>query len=105
MTALETAAPVDLSMPVADDFAVARALKAPEAVLEAGREPAGQRELSSVAGLTLREAEDLLDWLHNQGCTGLEAALGEGGVTVRCVCPPGLRLERDEGGAVCLAWG
>jgi hypothetical protein len=56
-----------------------------------------------VAGLTLREAEELLDWLENQGCTGLEVAhRGGTGFVVRCVCPPGLRLGRDEGGRVRL---
>ena len=34
------------------------------------------------AGLTLAQAEDLLDWLEAHGYTGLEASLGEGGVTV-----------------------
>jgi CheY-like chemotaxis protein len=56
-----------------------------------------------VAGLTLTEARDLLDWLKNQGCTNLEASFQAGaGFAVRCVCPPGLRLGRDEAWAVRL---
>jgi hypothetical protein len=53
-----------------------------------------------VSRLTLAEAESLLDWLQNQGCTGLGVALEERGAAVYCVCPPGWRLYRDEGGAV-----
>jgi hypothetical protein len=52
------------------------------------------------------EAEDLLDWLENQGCTGVEVAHREGtGFAVRYVCPPALRLGRDEGGKVRLFKG
>jgi CheY-like chemotaxis protein len=78
----------------------------PEALLEAIQAPAQGGEEArgpdSVSGLTLAEAEGLLDRLQNQGCEKLEASLDEGGVTVRCVCPPGLRLTRDAGGAVRL---
>jgi len=45
-----------------------------------------------VAGLTLTQARDLLDWLENHGCTGLEVShQEETGFAVRCVCPPGSR--------------
>ena len=56
----------------------------------------------SVSGLTLAQAEGLLDWLQNRGCTNLRAALGTQGVTVSCACPPGLRLARDARGDVGL---
>src|SRR5437763_4291879 len=60
-------------------------------------------EAGWVTGLTLTEAQDLLDWLENHGCTGLEVSCPEGtAFAVRCVCPPGLRLGRDQGGQVCL---
>jgi CheY-like chemotaxis protein len=56
-----------------------------------------------LTGLTLAEARDLLDWLENNGCAGLEASFGTGGeVAVRCVCPPGLRLGRDGEGRPAL---
>jgi hypothetical protein len=51
---------------------------------------------------SLIEAEDLLDWLQNQGCTQIALRLIDDQVTVRCVCPPGLRLMRDADGKVCL---
>jgi hypothetical protein len=57
-----------------------------------------------VGGLTLAEARDLLDWLENHGCTGVEVCAEEGaGWGVRCACPPGFRLARDAGGRVRLA--
>ncbi len=33
----------------------------------------------TVSGLTLADAEGLLDWLEARGCTGLRASLGEDG--------------------------
>jgi hypothetical protein len=37
-----------------------------------------------VTGLTLAQARELLDWLENQGCTGLEVSCQDGiGFTVR----------------------
>jgi hypothetical protein len=57
-----------------------------------------------VTGLTLAEAEGLLDWLENQGCTALRVAVGEEGVTVSGLIPPGMRLARDKSGKVCLVW-
>jgi hypothetical protein len=51
---------------------------------------AGERD--SVSGLTFGAAQGLLDWLQNQGCTQLQAAIQADGVTVSCVSPPGLRL-------------
>jgi hypothetical protein len=42
-----------------------------------------------VVGLTHRQAEGLLDWLQNHGCTKVEVELEEGGgFTVRFVFPP-----------------
>jgi CheY-like chemotaxis protein len=74
----------------------------PEALLRVVQGGAGPGAGGSVGGLTLAEAEGLLDWLENQGCTGFRVALEEAGVVARCVCPPGLRLARDEGGTVRL---
>jgi CheY-like chemotaxis protein len=56
----------------------------------------------SVSGLTFSEAESLLDWLQNQGCTHIQAGAEPDGVTVSCVCPPGIRLFRDVQGRVRL---
>jgi CheY-like chemotaxis protein len=74
-----------------------------EALLAVIRPLAQPGQAEWVTGLSLTEARDLLDWLENQGCTGLEVSCPEGaGFAVRCVCPPGLRLGRDEGGQVRL---
>jgi CheY-like chemotaxis protein len=74
----------------------------PDALLEAvrGPEPEGR-----VSGLTLVQAEELLDWLQNHGCTGLQLVREEGHVTVRFECPPGLRLVRDADGRARLERG
>jgi CheY-like chemotaxis protein len=59
-----------------------------------------------VTGMTLTQARELLDWLENHGCTGLEVSCDEeAGFGVRCLCPPGLRLGRDAAGAVRLRPG
>jgi CheY-like chemotaxis protein len=56
-----------------------------------------------ISGLTMTQAQELLDWLENHGCTGLEIQhQSETGFAVRCVCPPGLKLARNERGAVHL---
>jgi CheY-like chemotaxis protein len=76
-----------------------------EAVLEiVGREikPKDELRATVVSGLTKSQAEDLLDWLANQRCTGLAVSIAEDGFVVRCVCPPGLRLVQQEGGGVRL---
>jgi CheY-like chemotaxis protein len=75
-----------------------------DALLAAVGPQAGPGEAGGVSNLTFAEAEELLDLLQRQNCSGLEVTLeeDEGGVTVRCLCPPGLRLVRDEGGAVRL---
>lgn len=77
----------------------------PDDVLQAVRSSARPGGSDSVSGLTLAQAEELLDWLENQGCTQLRAELADGGVTVACICPPGLRLARDQAGAVRLQGG
>jgi DNA-binding response OmpR family regulator len=59
-------------------------------------------EMAVVSELTAREAEDLLDWLENQGCTDLEVTLDDKTFTVRCVCPPGIRLTREDDGELHL---
>jgi hypothetical protein len=49
-----------------------------------------------VVGLTYQQAEDLLDWLANHGCTKAEVELDEaGGFAVRFASPPGHRWARD----------
>jgi CheY-like chemotaxis protein len=73
------------------------------ALLTLAQEQLRQPEVGAVSGLNLRQAERLLDWLERQGCVNLGLALDpEGGVAVHAVCPPGLRLVRDEHGDVCL---
>ena len=61
--------------------------------LQAG---AGTGAPGSVSGLTLAEAEGLLDWLENHGCTKLEVSIGSESVTVRCLCPPGFQRSLEE---------
>jgi len=65
-----------------------------EVLLEAVRGP-GPLEVREFSGLTLAEAEGLLDWLENHGCTKTEVSMGSEGVTVRCLCPPGFQRSRE----------
>jgi CheY-like chemotaxis protein len=61
------------------------------------------RRSAWVDGLTMRQAEELLDWLERQGCTHLEAACPTGDLfAVRGLCPPDLSLVRDPDGGVRL---
>jgi CheY-like chemotaxis protein len=69
-------------------------------LLDAVREPA--ERFGFVSGLTLSQAEELLDWLQNHGCTSLEVMLDGSGATVRCLCPPGSRLVVDADGTARL---
>jgi CheY-like chemotaxis protein len=55
-----------------------------------------------LAGLTMAEARDVLDWLERSGCDGLAVSCQGRHFAVRCDCPPGLRLGRDASGRVCL---
>jgi CheY-like chemotaxis protein len=55
-----------------------------------------------MTGLGRDEAEDLLDWLEQQGCTQLEVDLRDDGWAVGCACPPGLHLGRNARGEVTL---
>jgi hypothetical protein len=64
--------------------------------------PASACERAVLTCSSLAEAEDLLDWLENHGCTDIEVSLDAGQVVVRCACPVGLRLVRDEAGALEL---
>jgi len=57
------------------------------AAVPAGR-PA-RRQGGARAGLTLAQAEELLDWLEAHGCSGLGACLLEGGVAVYWDGPAG----------------
>jgi CheY-like chemotaxis protein len=63
-----------------------------------------QAEAEWITGLGLTEAQQLMDWLENNGCAGLELDMrNEEGFAVRCCQPPpGLRLGRDENGTVRL---
>jgi hypothetical protein len=54
------------------------------------------------AGLSKQKAEELLDWLEDQGCTQLSVTLEEGGFAVRWLCPHGLHLVQQEGGDLQL---
>jgi CheY-like chemotaxis protein len=72
----------------------------PADLLDALRGPAASAATTRLSGLTLGEAESLLDWLQHQGCTGLRVALEEEGAAVYCICPPGWHVYRDESGAV-----
>lgn len=63
---------------------------------------AGESPATVVSGLSKPEAEDLLDWLENHGCTGLAVTAEGDNFAVRCICPPGLHLVAQEGGAVRL---
>jgi CheY-like chemotaxis protein len=62
----------------------------------------GNPPATVISGLTKAQAEDVLDWLENHGCTGLAVTAEEDGFAVRCLCPPGLRLVPHEGGGVRL---
>ncbi len=72
-----------------------------EALLKAVQEPLPPKE-ETVTGLTLAQAEMLLDWLQNQGATQMKTALGEDGVIVRFVCPPRREMLREANGAIRL---
>jgi DNA-binding NarL/FixJ family response regulator len=56
----------------------------------------GEVKAAVVSGLTKTQAEDMLDWLENHSCTGLAVTNEEGGYAVRCICPPGFRLDQAE---------
>ena len=74
----------------------------PSQLLAVVAEQVRRTEVASVSELTARQAEDLLDWLEDQGCTNLEVTLDEDSFTVRCDCPPGLRLAQEDDGEVHL---
>jgi CheY-like chemotaxis protein len=74
----------------------------PDVLMEVVRGPATQKQPGVASGLTLAQAEELLDWLENQGCTQLEMTMTDDGVTVRCLCPPGRRLVQNESGQVLM---
>jgi CheY-like chemotaxis protein len=72
-------------------------------ILEVVHRQVTPAQLEWVSGLNLTQAQELLDWLENHGCTRLAMQCrGEAGFAVRCACPPGLKLNRDEWGAVHL---
>jgi CheY-like chemotaxis protein len=77
-----------------------------EALLEVVRRQVGPSRPGWVTGLSLTQAQNLLDWLENHGCTGVELCHQQAeGFAVRCACPPGFRLARDAGGSVRLVEG
>jgi CheY-like chemotaxis protein len=55
-----------------------------------------------VSGLTKAQAEKVLEWLEDRGCTGLVVTTEPAGFAVRCVCPPGFRLDQEEDGGLRL---
>ena len=55
-----------------------------------------------LAGLSLAEARDALASLEREGCDGLALSCQGRSFSVRCACPPGLRLGRDGRGRVRL---
>ena len=62
----------------------------------------GQVKAAVVSGLTKTQAEEVMHWLEHHGCTGLAATTEEAGFAVRCVCPPGFRLDQEENGGLRL---
>jgi hypothetical protein len=58
----------------------------------------GKRVRPSEAAVLLEmtpvEAEDLLDWLENQGCTIPQAYWDSREATVQCICPSRLLFAR-----------
>jgi two-component system cell cycle response regulator DivK len=64
------------------------------------REPS--RTANVVSRLTKEQAEQLLDWLENHGCTARAVTLAADGFVVRCLPPPGLQLIQDKDGR--LGW-
>jgi CheY-like chemotaxis protein len=62
----------------------------------------GDPSATVISGLTKAQAEDLLDWLENHGCTGLAVTWEKDGFAVRCICPPGLHLVQQGDGSVRL---
>ncbi len=62
-------------------------MNAPQ-LLEIVDEQMRPSEVAVVREMTAIQAEDLLDWIENQGCTNLQACRDSNGFTVRCVWPP-----------------
>jgi CheY-like chemotaxis protein len=71
----------------------------PDALLRAVGATAPPREVAVVVP-TLAQAEALLDWLENLGCTASVVAFDGQGVTLCVTCPEGLELVQDAGGEV-----
>jgi DNA-binding response OmpR family regulator len=55
-----------------------------------------------LTGLSMAEARDAFASLERYGCDGLELSCQGRSFSVRCACPPGLRLGRDARGRVSL---
>jgi CheY-like chemotaxis protein len=64
------------------------------------REQEDAMKAAVVWGLTKAQAEDVLDWMENHGCTGLVVTEESVGFVVRCVCPLGFCLRRTEDGGL-----
>jgi CheY-like chemotaxis protein len=78
----------------------------PAGVVGLVTEQARHPELGLVSGLTFEEATGLLDWRERCGCTELQVLLDDAGTfSVRCTCPQGRRLIRDQDGQVGLVGG
>jgi CheY-like chemotaxis protein len=55
-------------------------------------------ESEQIAVATLAEAQEMLDWLENQGCTHLEFRIQSPAFVVSFVAPPGFHLRPNEDG-------
>jgi CheY-like chemotaxis protein len=78
----------------------------PTGVVGLVTEQARHPEIGMVSGLTYEEAVCLLDWLERCDCIDLRVFLeATGRFGVRCTCPAGRRLIRDEAGQVGLLAG
>jgi len=62
----------------------------PATILEAVRLPVAKENWVEATSLTLIQAEELIDWLENHGCTGIEVNYQACGMKVRYRAPPGM---------------
>jgi CheY-like chemotaxis protein len=72
----------------------------PPQLLEVVRRQVRPTEAAVVSDLTAAQAEKLMDWLENHGCTELELSSDADDYTIHCVCPPGLRLGQEANGSL-----
>jgi DNA-binding response OmpR family regulator len=78
----------------------------PTELLDVVHQQVAHSEPPWITGLGKAEAEELMDWLENHGCTNLEVDWrGEEGFALRCACPPGNRLGMGPEGHLRLVQG